>query len=110
MSSVIKPFRLPRISSTTRHGLSQSNCLRRRTLLLKMLIPATLPDLAGAQPRALKLSPDGTLLTSLKPRPDDRDRRPQAGKDHAGQDHAGQDHAGQDHAGQDHARSGRIRR
>jgi len=32
------------------------------------------PDLAGAQPRALKLSPDGTLLTSLKPRPDDRDR------------------------------------
>jgi dipeptidyl-peptidase-4 len=32
------------------------------------------PDLAGAQPRSLKLSPDGTLLTSLKPRPDDRDR------------------------------------
>ncbi len=32
------------------------------------------PDLAGARPRALKLSPDRTLLTSLKPRPDDRDR------------------------------------
>src|SRR5689334_22702562 len=32
------------------------------------------PDLAGTQPRALKLSPDGTLLTSLKPRSDDRDR------------------------------------
>jgi dipeptidyl-peptidase-4 len=32
------------------------------------------PDLAGAQPRVLKLSPDGTLLTSLKPRPDDKDR------------------------------------
>jgi dipeptidyl-peptidase 4 len=32
------------------------------------------PDLAGPQPRALKLSPDGTLLTYLKPRADDRMR------------------------------------
>lgn len=32
------------------------------------------PDLAGPQPRALKLSPDGTLLTFLRPRPDDKDR------------------------------------
>ena len=32
------------------------------------------PDLSGQQPRALKLSPDGRLLTSLRPRPDDRDR------------------------------------
>ncbi|MDB5705352.1 MAG: peptidase, partial [Sphingomonas bacterium] len=32
------------------------------------------PDLAGAQPRALRLSPDGSLLTSLRPRPDDKDR------------------------------------
>ncbi|PZQ59302.1 MAG: S9 family peptidase [Sphingomonas taxi] len=32
------------------------------------------PDLAGPQPRALKLSPDGKLLTFLRPRPDDRDR------------------------------------
>ena len=32
------------------------------------------PDLAGVQPRALRLSPDGTLLTSLKPRADDKDR------------------------------------
>ncbi|WEK01512.1 MAG: DPP IV N-terminal domain-containing protein [Candidatus Sphingomonas phytovorans] len=32
------------------------------------------PDLAGAQPRVLKLSPDGTLLTSLRPRPDEKDR------------------------------------
>ena len=31
-------------------------------------------DLAGTQPRALKLSPDGTLLTSLRPRAADRDR------------------------------------
>ncbi len=32
------------------------------------------PNLAGAAPRALKLSPDGKLLTSLRPRPDDRER------------------------------------
>ncbi len=32
------------------------------------------PNLAGSAPRALKLSPDGTLLTSLRPRADDRDR------------------------------------
>ncbi|MFM9978189.1 MAG: DPP IV N-terminal domain-containing protein [Sphingomonadaceae bacterium] len=32
------------------------------------------PSLAGPTPRALKLSPDGRLLTSLRPRTDDRDR------------------------------------
>ena len=32
------------------------------------------PALAGASPRALKLSPDGKLLTSLRPRVDDRER------------------------------------
>ncbi len=32
------------------------------------------PDLSGAQPRALRLSPDGTLLTSLRPRPDEKER------------------------------------
>lgn len=32
------------------------------------------PDLSGPQPRALRLSPDGSLLTSLKPRADERDR------------------------------------
>ncbi|MDB5701757.1 MAG: family peptidase [Sphingomonadales bacterium] len=32
------------------------------------------PALAGAAPRALKLSPDGTVLTSLRPRADDRER------------------------------------
>lgn len=32
------------------------------------------PDLAGTQPRALRLSPDGSLLTSLRPRADDKDR------------------------------------
>ncbi|RDE06260.1 S9 family peptidase [Sphingomonas aracearum] len=32
------------------------------------------PDLSGAQPRSLRLSPDGTLLTSLRPRADDRER------------------------------------
>ena len=32
------------------------------------------PDLAGTQPRGLKLSPDGKLLTSLRPRADERER------------------------------------
>jgi dipeptidyl-peptidase 4 len=32
------------------------------------------PDLSGQQPRTLRLSPDGTLLTSLRPRPDERER------------------------------------
>lgn len=32
------------------------------------------PDLAGPQPRALKLSPDGKLVTLLKPRADEKER------------------------------------
>jgi dipeptidyl-peptidase 4 len=32
------------------------------------------PNLVGPAPRALKLSPDGSLLTSLRPRADDRER------------------------------------
>ena len=32
------------------------------------------PDLSGPQPRALKLSPDGGLLTSLRNRPDEKER------------------------------------
>ncbi len=32
------------------------------------------PSLAGPTPRAVKLSPDGSLLTSLRPRDDDRER------------------------------------
>ncbi|HEX4693486.1 MAG TPA: DPP IV N-terminal domain-containing protein [Sphingomonas sp.] len=32
------------------------------------------PDLSGSQPRAVKLSPDGRLLTLLKNRPDEKDR------------------------------------
>ncbi len=32
------------------------------------------PNLGGPAPRALKLSPDGSLLTSLRPRADDRER------------------------------------
>ena len=32
------------------------------------------PDLAGPQPRALTLSPDGTLVTLLKPRADEKER------------------------------------
>ncbi|RZM16561.1 MAG: S9 family peptidase, partial [Sphingomonas sp.] len=32
------------------------------------------PDLSGVQPRGVKLSPDGTLLTSLRPRADEKER------------------------------------
>ena len=32
------------------------------------------PELAGAAPRAVRLSPDGALLTSLKPRADEKER------------------------------------
>lgn len=32
------------------------------------------PDLGGDQPQALRLSPDGTLLTSVRPRADERNR------------------------------------
>ena len=32
------------------------------------------PDLSGPQPRALKLSPDGALLTFLRPRADEKER------------------------------------
>lgn len=32
------------------------------------------PDLSGPQPRAMKLSPDGTLLTFLKPRAEEKER------------------------------------
>ena len=32
------------------------------------------PDLSGSQPQALRLSPDGTLLTSIRPRTDERNR------------------------------------
>ena len=32
------------------------------------------PDLAGAQPQSLRLSPDGTLVTSVRARADERTR------------------------------------
>ena len=42
------------------------------TLTLKRVFGS--PDLSGSQPRGLRLSPDGTLLTSLRPRADERER------------------------------------
>ncbi len=45
---------------------------QRPTLTLERVFAS--PDLAGVQPRGVRLSPDGKLLTSLKPRPDDKDR------------------------------------
>ncbi|OYW21647.1 MULTISPECIES: DPP IV N-terminal domain-containing protein [unclassified Sphingomonas] len=41
-------------------------------LTLKRLFAS--PDLSGPQPRALRLSPDGSLLTSLRARTDEKDR------------------------------------
>ncbi len=43
-----------------------------QTLTLERIFAS--PDLAGPQPRAMKLSPDGKLLTLLKPRADERNR------------------------------------
>lgn len=43
-----------------------------KTLTLERLFAS--PDLSGAQPRAMKLSPDGKLITLLKSRPDERER------------------------------------
>jgi dipeptidyl-peptidase-4 len=43
-----------------------------QTLTLERIFAS--PDLSGPEPRSLKLSPDGGLVTLLKNRPDDRDR------------------------------------
>lgn len=43
-----------------------------RSLTLERIFAS--PDLSGAQPRSLKISPDGRLVTLLKGRKDDRDR------------------------------------
>jgi len=43
-----------------------------KTLTLERLFAS--PDLSGSQPRSLKLSPDGKLMTFLKSRPDEKDR------------------------------------
>ncbi|MES2337554.1 MAG: DPP IV N-terminal domain-containing protein [Pseudomonadota bacterium] len=45
---------------------------RAEDLTLKRVFAS--PDLAGEQPRSLKLSPDGRLLTSLRPRAEEKDR------------------------------------
>ena len=46
--------------------------LAQQTLTLERVFAS--PDLSGPQPRALKLSPDGSLVTVLKNRADERDR------------------------------------
>ncbi len=51
---------------------SLSPALAQQTLTLERVFAS--PDLAGPQPRALKLSPDGKLVTLLKPRADEKDR------------------------------------
>ena len=42
------------------------------------------PDLSGPQLRALKLSPDGKLVTLLKPRADEKERLDNRSGAHAG--------------------------
>jgi dipeptidyl-peptidase-4 len=51
---------------------SLSPALAQQSLTLERVFAS--PDLAGPQPRALKLSPDGKLVTLLKPRADEKDR------------------------------------
>ena len=43
-----------------------------QTLTLERVFAS--PDLSGPQPQALQLSPDGSLLTSVRPRADERER------------------------------------
>ncbi|MEA3543116.1 MAG: alpha/beta fold hydrolase [Pseudomonadota bacterium] len=55
------------------HGVpARAQAAGGETLTLKRVFAS--PDLAGLQPRALKLSPDGTLVTLLKPRADEKER------------------------------------
>ena len=53
-------------------ALLMSNPAAAEQITLERLFQS--PDLSGPAPRALKLSPDGTLATLLRNRPDDRDR------------------------------------
>ena len=48
------------------------SCQAQQKLTLERVFAS--PDLSGPQPRALKLSPDGRLVTLLKPRPDEKER------------------------------------
>ncbi|WP_294135007.1 S9 family peptidase [Sphingobium sp.] len=52
--------------------LSATPVMAQETLTLERVFAS--PDLAGPQPRALKLSPDGSLVTLLKPRADEKER------------------------------------
>ena len=53
-------------------AIVMTNPARADDLTLKRVFAS--PDLSGEQPRAVKLSPDGKLLTSLRARADERDR------------------------------------
>lgn len=54
-------------------GMPPAGTAAARTPLSRERVFAS-PDLAGTQPQSLKLSPDGTLLTSVRNRPDERQR------------------------------------
>jgi dipeptidyl-peptidase 4 len=53
-------------------ALSAAPALAQQKLTLERVFAN--PDLSGPQPRALKLSPDGRLVTLLKPRQDEKER------------------------------------
>lgn len=53
-------------------GVTADEAAAAKQLTLQRLFSS--PDLSGPQPRALKLSPDGKLMTFLKSRPDEKDR------------------------------------
>jgi dipeptidyl-peptidase-4 len=52
--------------------MSSTNTAHAEDLTLERVFAS--PDLSGEQPRRLRLSPDGKLLTSLRPRADEKDR------------------------------------
>lgn len=53
-------------------GLAATPAMAQEQLTLERVFAS--PDLAGAQPRAIALSPDGALVTLLQPRADEKER------------------------------------
>lgn len=70
---LLKPLLLAgALFMTSDIAVAQSVAVANQPLTLERIFAS--PDLAGTQPRGLKLSPDGKLVTMLRNRVDDRDR------------------------------------
>lgn len=65
-------FKLPLPAMAATVLAAASPAIAQEKLTLERVFAS--PDLSGPQLRALKLSPDGTLVTLLKPRPNEKDR------------------------------------